>query len=785
MMKRIKNYSNKSGVIKMFSTRNISIFFLFFFLSVFIGCSNTTGTLTSNLSGEGVVAGKAIVRNSDGDNSNIVITLEPDASSTTVMAAAERYPRQARMAPGFQDTLAKKLASSSSTTLQTSTNSNGDFTLSQVPSGTYIVKAHKVNYVQQNKPQVDVKPEQVSTVNVELDTPGKICGSVKLQDETNNAGIIVYIKNAGFTITDDKGNFSFDSLEEGTYEITAKEYGYKTFTTLVSVEKGKTKDLGEIELNKIASLSVFGAIAGEVRAQNMVPIQSVEVNIVELPQFKAYTSNTGNFLFENLPAGKYTLRFEYQFWVKEVKDVYVQSKQQTSMEPVYFDLTKPEYGILKGRIMPIAPSMVSVQKDGVEITSKMVNDGNFSFALDPGSYDIVVISAGYITNNDAKGIIINKGEETGKDITLLPAPGKFMGTVNDNDGNPIAGVTVSAGEIKTTTGDSGNFVLENVQPGNYTLRFSKTGYKIFEENEMTLISGENKSIGNVTLEKLPKNSLIQSVNLDYSPGNMKVDGSLLYVIDSSHDLIHIYDIVSMKEEGSFKVGRNPQFIDIDDNYIYTANKWSNNVGIYRKSNGSLYKNIETGLYPISFVKDGDNLFVANYGDNTVVMVSLTNFQTLKTFSTESGPVRLALNNGKLYILNQISQSLQVFGIESGDELEKISVGLEATDMVKSSNALVIANSGSSNITSIDLSNDSIANTISIQTTPKGICMVDDNAYITAYDSGFLFQISPLTLSIVDSVSLGNGINSMAFDNDSGILFIASDGARRILLVNGR
>jgi len=167
------------------------------------------------------------------------------------------------------------------------------------------------------------------------------------------------------------------------------------------------------------------------------------------------------------------------------------------------------------------------------------------------------------------------------------------------------------------------------------------------------------------------------------------------------------------------------------------------------------------------------------------MISLTNFEVKKTFSTASGPVRLVVNNGKLYVLNQISQNVQIFSIDTQEELSTIPVGLEATDMLKSDNALVIANSGSSNVMSIDLSNDTIANTLSIQTTPKNICMVDGTAYITATDSGFLYQLSPLTLSLSDNVSLGSGINTLCFDNNSGILFVSSDGARRIILVNGR
>ncbi|MDD5090764.1 MAG: carboxypeptidase regulatory-like domain-containing protein, partial [Candidatus Wallbacteria bacterium] len=632
--------------------------FLLFLLSVFIGCSGS-GTLTSALIGDGIVAGTVVVKNSE-DNSGVVISLEPAGSSSGILAAAERYTRQERAAEGFISSLSRKLASESDAALKATSTTDGNFTISKVPSGTYYVRAYKTNYVQNSTPNVDVKAEEVSTVNVELDAPGNLYGRILLEGESGYGGVICYLKNNGFVITDDAGDFVFNSLTEGTYELTIKEYGFQTVQKIVSIEKGKARNLGEIVLAKLSSQYDYGGIAGEVRSQNQAALGSVEVSIAELAQFKEYTNASGQFLIQNIPPGKYTVVLEYRYWKTSIANVYVQSKQHTRIDPVYFDITKPGLGIVRGQLTPVAPSMVSVQQANVEVTSKIVNGGDFSFSLPEGNYDLVVISAGYMTNSDAKGLIVTKGETTTIDIRLKPAPANLRGTVRDSQGNAIEGATVSTGtNYKAESGNTGAFVLSGIEPGTYTLTVAKRGYQQKAVANIALISGEDKDIGNVQLDKLPRNSVVATLSLEYIPGRMAVADSLLYVTDPAHDRIYFYDRVTLNEIGSLQTGRNPQHLVIDDNYIYVACKWSNSIGIYRRNNGTLYREIATGTYPVGLFLDESELLVANYGANTVSRVDLSSYQVTGSLDTGNGPVAVSKINGKLYILCQLSQNLEV------------------------------------------------------------------------------------------------------------------------------
>ncbi len=61
-----------------------------------------------------------------------------------------------------------------------------------------------------------------------------------------------------------------------------------------------------------------------------------------------------------------------------------------------------------------------------------------------------------------------------------PPPGKanLYGVVSDAvTGEPISGVLVTLNGIETLTDAGGNYIFEDLDPGEYALQFSKEGYE--------------------------------------------------------------------------------------------------------------------------------------------------------------------------------------------------------------------------------------------------------------------------------------------------------------------
>jgi len=85
----------------------------------------------------------------------------------------------------------------------------------------------------------------------------------------------------------------------------------------------------------------------------------------------------------------------------------------------------------------------------------------------------------------------------------IQTKGSIGGQVVDKNGAAIAGATVKVtgalGERTVTTGDSGLYTVENLIPGNYTVRVEMTNFKAAEVSNVTVFVGKTATT-NVTLE---------------------------------------------------------------------------------------------------------------------------------------------------------------------------------------------------------------------------------------------------------------------------------------------
>jgi hypothetical protein len=70
--------------------------------------------------------------------------------------------------------------------------------------------------------------------------------------------------------------------------------------------------------------------------------------------------------------------------------------------------------------------------------------------------------------------------------------GSIAGTVTDSSGAGVPGATVTVREVETnaarvvTTSDIGSYTVTQLAPGSYSVKVDKTGFKTFEQNDITL-----------------------------------------------------------------------------------------------------------------------------------------------------------------------------------------------------------------------------------------------------------------------------------------------------------
>lgn len=143
-------------------------------------------------------------------------------------------------------------------------------------------------------------------------------------------------------------------------------------------------------------------------------------------------------------------------------------------------------GTLNGKVVDLENSTAianaTVVLQGTIYQTKTDTNGNFVFSNVPaGTYTVEVTYDGY--EKATQSVTITAGATTNATIQLKKINqvqlGKIIGSVKVFGSiTPIAGakVTVKDSTVTTTTDNTGNFTLDNLNYGTYTLTVSKDGY---------------------------------------------------------------------------------------------------------------------------------------------------------------------------------------------------------------------------------------------------------------------------------------------------------------------
>jgi hemoglobin/transferrin/lactoferrin receptor protein len=123
----------------------------------------------------------------------------------------------------------------------------------------------------------------VSLVVVGQQSAGKITGTVKDPDGASVSGVQVSLRLASqavprATVTDANGNFAFENIAPGTYQLVVERTGFLPYRSAVQITGGDTKQLSVVlEVNPIAEQVTVTAEAGQIASTRDVDTQ---VNVI-------------------------------------------------------------------------------------------------------------------------------------------------------------------------------------------------------------------------------------------------------------------------------------------------------------------------------------------------------------------------------------------------------------------------------------------------------------------------------------------------------------------------
>ena len=216
--------------------------------------------------------------------------------------------------------------------------------------------------------------------------------------------------------------------------------------------------------------------------------------------------------------------------------------------------------------------------------------------------------------------------------TIFGQQSKISGTVLDQNNAPISFVTVLANNVSeekgasgavfvkgTTTDDLGNFTLENVEHGNYTLHFSFIGFET-QTKKISLIT--NIAVDTVILLESSE-MLDQAVITIKRPTIQKAPGRLVFNVEntsvalgSALDILKKTPGVVVSQQG-ISIKNNSPVIYVNNKRVYLSVEET--LSLLQTTNASLIKSVEVITNPSSKY-DADATTVLNISTTRAVAV---------------------------------------------------------------------------------------------------------------------------------------------------------------------
>jgi inhibitor of cysteine peptidase len=294
--------------------------------------------------------------------------------------------------------------------------------------------------------------------------------------------------------TDANGEYSLSFLLGGDMAIRVSKDGYKPAMQTLTVALGQTANLDfALDPNHGDDSGDHGHghdDAGSIRGQVMDSVsgKGIAGATVAAGSASVHTDHEGGFEIENLAAGSYSLSAGADGYETETRQIALEAGQKLNLTlrltPTHPTPTPPTTGSVAGTVTgeggaPLAGATVSIG------AASAVTDATGKYALDEiqtGSVVAIARAEGYVTS--VKTVAVSADATAMADFALIPLPnpvpnkGSVHGAVvSETDASPIVGATVQLGDQTAQTGQSGEFLIENLDPGRAKITVSATGYK--------------------------------------------------------------------------------------------------------------------------------------------------------------------------------------------------------------------------------------------------------------------------------------------------------------------
>jgi protocatechuate 3,4-dioxygenase beta subunit len=373
----------------------------------------------------------------------------------------------------------------------TTTDADGRFQLDGLPPGKVTVSASHPDYLDATR---DIDPDKDASIELPLGSGATIAGTVVGRDGRSGvAGAQVSLNPEGDTSgrfspdsarSDGSGNFLFDHLAGGRYQLVAQSSTGKT--TMREVVVAENQRVDGVLLGMATGALLRGSVTG------LPPGRLAGVRILAgAPNYsdQAVTDDSGGFVLNDVPSGQVRLQATTSFLSGRTTSKSIEVPEGAGEVPV--EIAFEGASRLAGRV-----SRGDKPLGGLFVNANLMSGGGGGGSRssaqtdESGQYTLEGLTDGdYMVSLGGQGVAYRKSftvsGDTNGDIALPPI--QVRGSVTDaSTGEALEGVTVAIQSgapgpgfamKQGTTDSTGRYFIDDVDPGAYQATARRSGYQ--------------------------------------------------------------------------------------------------------------------------------------------------------------------------------------------------------------------------------------------------------------------------------------------------------------------
>lgn len=326
------------------------------------------------------------------------------------------------------------------------------------------------------------------------------------------------INHETFTIASVLSSLSIISQSPDTWAVVSEEllkrqmvngsWGGDVYETSLAVSALR------IYKSQSGSSLRFGSAVGRiVESGSNKPIEGVIVKLIDVDVKESYSSLSGEFLIPDLEPAIYNIVISKLGYNSVSSTVRINKSEVNNLGDVAL-VINPVSSIITGLVVSDATGQAiefaNISLKGSKNYNQMTSSAGSFHISDTveGSYDIVVEANGFHSYEST--IDIEQGRLTQFSLRMIPSSAvkvitdvELSGRVVDSEtGAIIAGALITLGDKPTASStQGGEFIISNVQRGDYTLKITHPNYRASLLN-LAIPAGSLGAIGDLKLFKI-------------------------------------------------------------------------------------------------------------------------------------------------------------------------------------------------------------------------------------------------------------------------------------------